>query len=53
MNVQSSSYSAFYWSSTTDVPYPSRAWYASLISGIVSPDPKTSAFDLWPVRGGR
>jgi len=45
--------SSFYWSSTSYAGGPSRAWAVGLYYGFVYDGDKTSAYYVWPVRGGQ
>lgn len=42
-----------YWTSSTDVDTPVRAWYVLLVNGMVNYDTKTVTWYVWPVRGGQ
>jgi hypothetical protein len=42
-----------YWSSSTYAENGAEAWRVHLRGGVVYPEPKTSAFFVWPVRGGQ
>ncbi|MDB4442500.1 DUF1566 domain-containing protein [bacterium] len=41
-----------FWSSSTDLFSPSRAWYLHMAIGAVNPQSKTYLARFWPVRGG-
>ena len=45
--------SGFYWSSSTDETFPTRAWDANLFNGgVVGNIVKVNTLRVWPVRGG-
>jgi len=45
--------SSFYWSSSTVLINPGRAWGVYLLDGSVFSDPNSNRNDVWPVRGGQ
>ena len=49
MGVQS----YYYWASTTNAGNPSSAWLVGLDFGYVGYNGKSSAYFVWPVRGGQ
>jgi hypothetical protein len=51
-NVQSTFPLAIYWSASTNVFFPSHAWYVDFSNGVVLTNDKSISNQVWCVRGG-